>query len=182
MNRAIPLRTDFSSEDLRLLSRKSQNADQARRLLALASIYDGGTRQEAAHLGHVTVQIIRDWVIRFNAEGPDGLLSKKHTGRPSILNDEHRRALEEIIEQGPIPAIHTVVRWRICDLIQWLWEEHRVSIGKSALSNELRKMGYRKLSARPCHRQRNEEANEAFKKTSPPKSQKSSNKKHKAKT
>lgn len=169
MSKAIPLRSDFTGDQLRRLSRKSKNAEQTRRLLALASIYDGGSRKDAARLGDVTPQIIRDWVVRFNEQGPGGLLRKKHTGRPPILKAEHRKALEVIIEQGPTPAIHNVVRWRICDLMQWLWEEHRVSIGRSALGDELRKMGYRKLSARPCHRQRNEEANEAFKKTSPPK-------------
>lgn len=181
MSQPIPLRSDFTGEQLRLLSRKSKNSEQTRRLLTLASIYDGSSRKEAARLGNVTPQIIRDWVVRFNEEGPDGLLRKKHTGRPSILNAHHRTALEDIIERGPIPAIHNVVRWRICDLVQWLWEEHRVSIGRSALGNELRKLGYRKLSARPCHRQRNIDANEAFKKTSPPKWVKSSTKKPLAK-
>lgn len=61
----------------------------------------------------------------------------------------HRRALAEIIDAGPIPAVHGVVRWRIIDLVQWLWDEFEISISKQALGHELRTMGYRKLSARP---------------------------------
>ena len=73
MPSAIALRSDFSAADLRRLARRSKDAAQARRLLALAAIYDGGTRSEAARLGHVTLQIVRDWVVRFNAEGSNRL-------------------------------------------------------------------------------------------------------------
>jgi transposase len=99
---------------------------KARRLLALAAIHDGGTRSEAARLGTVTLQIVRDWVLRFNAEGPAGLLDRKAPGPTPLLTDAHRQALAAQIDQGPIPAIHGVVRWRLCDLGQWLWEEFRV--------------------------------------------------------
>jgi hypothetical protein len=87
-------------------------------------------------------------VVRFNAEGPEGRATRKVPGPRTILNDGHRRALEEIIETGPIPAAHGVVRWRIIDLAQWLWDEFKLSISKQALGHELRTMGYRKLSAR----------------------------------
>ena len=86
----------------------------------LAQIYDGGSRSKAARTGGVTLQIVRDWVIRFNALGPDGLLDGKAPGKSSTLNDAPRRALVEIVEQGPIPAIHGVVRWWLIDLVQWL--------------------------------------------------------------
>ena len=69
MPRAIALRPDFTGQQLRGLARRSKDASQARRLLALAVISDGGTRSEAARLGNVTLQIVRDWVLRFNAEG-----------------------------------------------------------------------------------------------------------------
>ena len=70
MARVIALRSDFTGVELRRLARQSRDASQARRLLALAAIYDGGTRSEAARLGNVTLQIVRDWVLRFNVEGP----------------------------------------------------------------------------------------------------------------
>lgn len=168
MARAIALRSDFGASELRRLARRSRDAGQARRLLALAAIYDGGTRSEAARLGNVTLQIVRDWVLRFNAEGPDGLIDRKAPGPRPRLTDEHRRALAAQIEHGPIPAIHGVVRWRLCDLGQWLWEEFRVSVSMQTLSREVRALGYRKLSARPKHHAQAPGAIEAFKKTSPP--------------
>src|SRR6516162_10019400 len=111
MSAPIPLRRDFDAPQLRGLARKTKDGPQARRLLALAAIYDGGTRTEAAKIGGVGLQIIRDWMLRFNARGPDGLLDGKSTGQPSKLNDTQRQAIAGMIESGPIPAVHGVVRW-----------------------------------------------------------------------
>lgn len=168
MPNAIALRPDFDASLLRGLARRSKDAAQARRLLSLAVIYDGGSRTEAARLGNVTLQIVRDWVVRFNAEGPGGLRDRKAPGPTPLLNDAHRAALLEIIERGPTPAVHGVVRWRITDLGQWLWEEFRVSVSPQTLSRVLRGMGLRKLSARPRHHAQAEDAIATFKKSSQP--------------
>ena len=164
----VPLRTDFDAKALRAIARTTKDGPQARRLLALAAIYDGATRTEAARIGGVTVQIVRDWVVKFNAHGPEGLLNRKPPGQPSRLTNAHRAALATQLDEGPIPAVHGVVRWRLVDLMQWLWEEFRLSISKQTLSREVRAMGYRKLSARPRHHQKSEAAVAAFKKISPP--------------
>src|SRR6201990_1573724 len=119
----IPLRGDFEAVELRREARKSKDSGQARRLLAVAAIYDGSTRTEAAKVGGVTLQIVRDWVMKFNAHGPEGLIDRKPPGQPSRLNGAHRVALAAILESGPIPAVHGVVRWRIVDLCQWIFEE-----------------------------------------------------------
>src|SRR3954467_12889256 len=150
----VPLRTDFDADALRAIARRTKNGPQARRLLALAAIYDGAPRTEAARIGGVTPQIVRDWVVKLNEHGPDGLIKGKGPGQPSRLNDAHRAALKAQLEAGPIPSVHGVVRWRLIDLIAWLWEEFRVTISKQTLSRELRAMKYRKLSARPRHRAR----------------------------
>ena len=168
MSIPIPLRRDFDAPSLRRLARNSKDANQARRLLALAAIYAGGTRSQAAEMGGVGLQIVRDWVVRFNADGPAGLLDRKAPGQPLRLKDAHRRALAELIEAGPIPAIHGVVRWRLVDLAQWVWEEFRIAVSETTLGRVLHKMGYRKLSARPRHHAQNPEALVAFKKSSPP--------------
>ena len=160
----IPLRTDFDAALVRAAARQSKDGGQARRLLALAAIYDGATRTEAARVGGVTLQIIRDWVVKFNADGPAGLIDRKAPGPPSRLNTTHRAALVETIERGPIAAVDGVVRWRIIDLMQWLWDEFAVSVSKPTLSRELRELGYRKLSARPKHHAQDPAAIEAFKK------------------
>jgi transposase len=163
----VPLREDFDAARLRGVAKKTNDGPQARRLLALAAIYDGATRTEAAKIGGVGLQIVRDWVVRFNARGPEGLLNGKPPGKPSKLNDAQRHAIARTIESGPIPAIHGVVRWRLIDLAQWIFEEFRITVAKQTLSRELRAMGYRKLSARPRHHAQAAGAIEDFKKTFP---------------
>ncbi len=106
----IPLRRDFTAAVLRAQARRSSDAGQARRLLALATIYGGGSRSEAARVGGVTWQIVRDWVVRFNAEGPQGLVARKATGAAPKLTDVQLPALADRVDQGPIPAAHGVVR------------------------------------------------------------------------
>ena len=146
----IPLRSDYDAARVRVAARESKNASQVRRLLALAAIYDGASRADAAEIGGVTRQIIRDWGLKFNTDGPDGLIDRKAPGQASRLNDRCRAALAAMVESGPIPAIHGVVRWRIIDLCQWVWDEFEISVSKQTLSRELRAIGYRKLSARPA--------------------------------
>ena len=160
----IPLRSDFDAPRLRSLAKKTKDGAQARRLLSLAAIYEGASRTQAAAIGSVTLQIVRDWVVKFNAQGPAGLVDRKPPGQKPRLTAEHRAALVKVIDEGPIPAIHGVVRWRLIDLCQWFWEEHRVVIAKPTLSREVRALGYRKLTARPRHHAQAEGAIEDFKK------------------
>ena len=166
-------RLDHEAGRLRELAKRSEDANQTRRLLALAAIYDGGCRGDAARIGGVGLQTVRDWVLAFNAEGPAGLVNGKAPGNTPLLTAAHRQALLQIVESGPIPAVHGVVRWRLIDLAQWVFEEFRISISKQTLSRELRALGFRKLSARPRHHAQDTEALVAFKKTSRPASTKS---------
>ena len=106
----VPLRTDFDADARRAIARTTKDGPQARRLLALAAIYDGATRTEAARIGGVTLQIVRDGVVKFNAHGPEGLVNRKPPGQPSKLTDTHRAALVARVDEGPIPAVHGVVR------------------------------------------------------------------------
>lgn len=168
MAAAIGVRTDYTSADLRGFSRRCSDADQVRRLLAVALILDGGSRSEAAKIAGVTLQIVRDWVLRFNEGGPEGLATRKAPGRASILNDEQRARLARQVEAGPIPAAHGVVRWRLADLAQWVWDEFGLSVTRYTLGRELRAMDYRKLSARPRHRGQKPDDIDVFKKSSPP--------------
>jgi transposase len=94
---AVPLRSDFDAAALRFAAKKTKDAAQARRLLALAAVYDGAMGTEAAKIGDVTVQIVRDWVVKFNAQGPDGLIDRKAPGQPPKLNDTHRTALMKMM-------------------------------------------------------------------------------------
>ena len=152
---------------LRGLARGSRDSDQTRRLLSLAVIYEGGTRGDAAQVGGVGLQTVRDWVLRFNADGPDGLLDGKAPGAPRRLSDDQLDGLMAVVDEGPMPAVHGVVRWRLMDLVAWVWESYGIRVSKQTLSRELRSLGYRKLSARPRHHAHDEGAVAAFKKTSP---------------
>ncbi len=89
----IRLRADFDAARLRALAKRSHDPDQTRRLLALAVIYEGGSRMDAARIGAVGLQTVRDWVLRFNAEGPEGLLTGKAPGARPLLTPEQRQAL-----------------------------------------------------------------------------------------
>ena len=134
----IDLRNDFDSVSLRRLAKRTRDATQSRRLLALAEVYDGGSRTDASRIGGVGLQIIRDWVLRFNARGPDGLVDGKSPGAPSKLNADHRRALAEVVEAGPVPAVDGVVRWRRKDLARWLLETFAISLDETTVGRELK--------------------------------------------
>lgn len=168
MAAAVDLRRDYDANEVRALARASGDASRVRRLLTLATIYDGGTRSEAARVGGVGLQTVRDWVLRFNASGAEGLVDSVAPGATPLLDDTQRLALAAIVESGPTPEVHGVVRWRLVDLMAWLRDEFAVVVSKPTLSRELRALGYRKLSARPRHHAQDPEAIPAFKKTSPP--------------
>jgi len=136
MGAAVGLRGDYAAGQLRGLAKRSVDAAQTRRLLALAAIYEGGSRTEAAKIGGVGLQTVRDWVLAFNAEGPGGLINGKAPGNASLLDDEQRQALARIVESGPIAAAHGVVRWRLIDLAQWVFEAFAIAISKQTLSRE----------------------------------------------
>ncbi|CCF00771.1 conserved hypothetical protein (plasmid) [Sinorhizobium fredii HH103] len=106
--------------------------------------------------------------VTFNARGPDGLVNGKAPGGRAKLNVAQRHALAKIVESGPIPAIHGVVRWRRKDLVRWIFQEFRIAMDETTVGRELKALGFAKLSARPRHYAQNELEAEAFKKTSPP--------------
>jgi transposase len=162
MARGIPLRSDFDGDDLRAFARSTDDAKQARRLLALSLIYDGGSRSEAARHANVSLQAVRDWVLRFNAEGT-----------PPRLNGKQRAALARVVEDGPTSYLHGVVRWRLSDLVVWVHDEFGISLDETTVGRTLRVMGYRKLTARSRHHAQDPDAVASFKKTSPPEWRKS---------
>ena len=108
------------------------------------------------------------WVLRFNEADPDGLIDRKAPGNPPLLTDAQRAALAQVVEAGPKPYLDGVVRWRLVDLAEWVWEEFGVSISRQTLGRELRGMGFRKLSARPRHHAQDPDALIEFKKAPRP--------------
>ena len=111
MGSPLSLRTDYGADALRDLAKRCRDTRQARRLLSLAAVYDGMKRTEAARIGGMDRQTLRDWVIRFNDEGPEGLIDQQRPGGISRLTDAQLTELLDVVETGPDLEIHGVVRW-----------------------------------------------------------------------
>lgn len=167
MSAALPLRSDFDSATLRGLSRRCEDSNQSRRLLSLAAVYDGMSRTDAARIGGMDRQTLRHWVLRFNADGPEGLYDRWSPGPARRLSDDQLRELAEIVETGPDMQAHGVVRWRRVDLQAVIKERFGVEYGERWVSQILHDLGFSHMSARPQHPRQNEKVIEAYKKTSP---------------
>jgi transposase len=142
------------------------------------TVLDGASREEAATIGGMDRQTLRDWVIRFNEQGADGLINIPSPGMPPKLNSRHKAFLARIVEEGPIAAIHGVVRWRACNLIMRLHEEFGLSVSDDTIYRALKNLGFSHVSARPKAYKQSAEAVDAFKKTSPSVWQKSARSSH----
>ena len=166
MPRAVRLREDYSAEGLRALARRSKDANQSRRLLSLAAVRDGMDRGSAAKIGGMDRQTLRDWVHRFNAWGPDGLLDNWTEGPKPRLSDEPMAQFAQIVEAGPDRERDGVVRWRRIDLKRVIAERFGVNFHPRYVGRLLHKLGFSHMSARPRHPAQDERIVEAFKKTS----------------
>jgi transposase len=164
---AISLRADYDAAELRALARRSRDVRQARRLLALAAVYDGMSRAEAARIGGMDRQTLRDWAHRFNAEGPEGVRNRAGAGRRRRLSEVQMQELAEIVATGPDPKIDGVVRWRRIDLKRVIEESFGVTYSERAISDLLARLAFSYISGRPQHPRQDERVLEAFKKTSP---------------
>jgi transposase len=168
MGQALAVRGDYTAGEVRRFAKRAKDSGQARRLLAIAAALDGASRTEAAKIGGMDRQTLRDLVIRYNEQGPDGLINIPSPGVPSKLDAQHRAFLARIVEEGPIPATHGVVRWRACDLVMRLHEEFGISVSDDTVYRALKNLGFSHVSARPRAYKQDPEAVEAFKKTLPP--------------
>ena len=166
MPAAVRLRADFSAGELRRLAATTKNANQSRRLLSLAAVLDGMTRTEAARVGGMDRQTLRDWVHRFNQRGPDGLKDIPSKGHPSRLSPDQQAELTQLVETGPDRALHGVVRWRRIDLKHLIAERFGVVYHERTVGKILHQLGFRHISARPRHPAQDERSVAEFKKTS----------------
>ena len=160
-------RLDLSVAELRRLARRSDDADQTRRLLAIASVLEGGSREAAARAAGAQRQTLRDWVIRYNAEGLEGLKDRTKPGRTPRLRGDNLMAFDQLVEKGPDIATDKVVRWRCADLKAVAKEQFGVSLSERSIGRVLGKLRFVRLSVRPQHPNANVLAQETFKKTSP---------------
>jgi transposase len=167
MGAAVELRQDFGAEDLRRFAARARTGAQARRLLALAAVLDGMNRAEAARIGGMDRQTLRDWVHRFNQHGPDGLIDIKPVGCRPRLSDEQKQILKQLVEDGPDPDTDGVVRWRCVDLKRVVRDRFGIDLSEVSLGRVLKQLGFSRISARPRHPMQDPEAIATFKKTSP---------------
>lgn len=165
MPSAIKLRTDFTVRELRRLAKKAKDVNQSRRLLSLAAVLNGMSRTEAAMIGGMDRQTLRDWVHRFNTAGPDGLLDNWASGPTTRLSAAQKAELTRIVEMGPDKEVDGVVRWRRIDLKRVIAERFGVDYCERYVGTLLRKLGFSHISARPRHPAQDAEIVAAYKKT-----------------
>jgi transposase len=167
MPAAVELCGDYSAEALRQLAARSPNANQARRLLALAAVRDGMSREAAARIGGMDRQTLRDWVHAFNAQGPDGLVNGKAPGAKPKLSAAQRAEVARIVEGGPDPQTDGVVRWRCVDLRRLIMARYNIDLDEVSIGRMLKVEGFSHISARPRHPAQDAAVIEDFKKNSP---------------
>lgn len=165
MASAVNLREDYSAAELRRLAAATRNVNQSRRLLSLAAVVDGMNRTEAARIGGMDRQTLRDWVHRFNTHGPDGLRDGWSKGPEPRLSKEQRAEIAELVETGPDRAVHGVVRWRRIDLQRVILERFGIAYHERTVGKILKTLGFSHISARPRHPAQDPRTIEAFKKT-----------------
>lgn len=161
-------RLELSSEELRAHAGQIGDGAVVRRLLALALVLEGASRETAARLNGMTRQTLRDWVRRYNTDGIAGLWSGVGSGRPPVLTDGQRAELKALVLAGPDLERHGVVRWRCVDLCREVERRFGVSVCEQTMGKWLRQFGLTRLQPRPSHPRKEVGAEEAFKKTSPP--------------
>ena len=164
---AVALREDWDASGVRAAARAAQDADQVRRLLAIAAVYEGKPRSAAAQAGAMDRQTLRDWVHRFNAQGPEGLIDRKPPGVKRRLSAEQEAELAQLIEDGPKVETDGVVRWRCVYLQRWISARWEIAYHERTIGKILRRLAFRHISARPRHLGQDPAEIEAFKKTSP---------------
>ena len=159
-------RHEESAEALRRMARLCRNVAQARRLLSIALVMDGHSRTDAATAGGMDRQSLRDWVHRYNAEGPAGLVDKARSGRPPRLSADQLKELDAVVEAGPDVETDGVVRWRCVDLQRVIAEKYKVELCERSVGRILNDRGFRHMSVRPQHPKSDPAAQELFKKAS----------------
>jgi transposase len=159
-------RMEHSATELRALAVKIKDAAVVRRLLALALVLEGHSREAAARTNGMDRQTLRDWVHRYNDGGVAGLRSGAGGGPEPLLNTSQMEELRAIVNTGPDPERHGVVRWRRAELCREIARRWSVAVCEQTVGKWLRQLGMTRLQPRPVHPKKDLEAEIAFKKTS----------------
>lgn len=170
---ALTIRKDRTPVMLRKLAKAEEDARVARRMLAIANALDGMSREAAAQTAGMDRQTLRDWVMRYNENGIDGLLDRWDGGRPPRLEPDELSELYAIVMAGPDPEIDGVCAFTREDLVRICEKRFGKTMHRATMGRLLRSMGLSRQKARPSHPQKDPASQEAFKK-SPAASQKTS--------
>ena len=161
-------RLDLSAADLRRAAAGTADAKAARRMLAMALVLEGWSRQDAAAACAMDRQTLRDWVHRYNASGLEGPSDRpRRNGPPPRLSPEQQVELVAWVEQGPRLARDGVVRWRCVDLQRRIAAAFAVTLHESTIGRMRRRLHFTRLQPRPYHPKKDAAAQEGFKKSSP---------------
>ena len=152
MGAALPVRGDISAEELRRLARFEADGRVACRLLALGNALDGMSRERAARQAGMDRQTLRDWVIRFNAAGIDGLRDRPRSGRPPFLDEGQMAALKAIVLRGPDPERDGLSAWTARDLCQIALDRFGVSYSENGMLDLLHGLNSPGRRPGPCIR------------------------------
>jgi transposase len=161
----LAIRRDRTPEVLRELAKAEADARVARRLLAIANALSGMSRKEAAEAAGMDRQTLRDWVIRYNAHGSDGLYDCWGDGRPPRLEAQEQAELMRIVLAGPDPEVDGLSAFTREDLVQICEVRFGKTFHPSSMGRLLRRLGFSRQKARPSHPQKDPAEAEAFKKS-----------------
>ena len=161
----VVVRTDLTAAEVRKLAKAASTPEQARRLLAIALVLEGSSREDAARSLGMDRQTLRDWVHRFNTAGAAGLVDRKAPGRQRRLSALQQQELARCLESGPELARDGVARWRLVDLCALVERRFGVRYQERGMGKLVRALGFSRISARPQHPKSDPEAQAEFKKT-----------------
>jgi len=162
---ALSIRRDRTATALRKLAKAESDARVARRILAIASALDGMSREDAAHSAGMDRQTLRDWVIRYNEHGLDGLADLPREGRPPKLDTKEKAELVRIVLAGPDPEASGLSAFTREDLVRICKERFDKSLHVTSMGRILRELGFSRQKARPSHPEKDPAAQAAFKKS-----------------
>ncbi len=163
----VAVRTDLAASEVRELAKAVVTPEQARRLLAIALVLEGSSREDAARSAGMDRQTLRDWVHRFNAAGAEGLVDLKAPGRQRRLSLEQQQELAHSLESGPQLTRDGVVRWRLADLCVLVERRFGIRYQERGMGKLVRALGFSRVSARPQHPKSDPEVQAQFKKNLP---------------
>jgi transposase len=168
MGAPLAIRTDIEASELRRLARRERDGRAAARLIALANALDGMSREAAARSAGMDRQTLRDWVVRFNAEGVDGLSDQPRSGRRPWMSEGEQATLKAIVLRGPDPERDGVSAWRILDLCRIVEERFGVTYREGGMRRLVRSLDLSWQKTRPSHPKADRAAQERFKRGASP--------------